>query len=303
MSGSRFSIKNSRRVSLKKKSMDEKIKTNQLADYFQKRDDVLMAFVFGSRAKGTSRDVSDWDIAVYLMPDAPYEIELETNHIYNSNHEIWRDVERITGASTDLLILNSARPQLVFTILNTGIPLIIKNRYIYLQLLIKTQYEAIDFWNFVQDFWRVRQRSQSLSPEDRANLTELLVFIENEWSDFTQFAQMKQSEYVAHRDNKRNMERWVENLVMASLDISKIILASEKKDVPHTYQDTLRSIGLLFFDDAFAETFASCAEMRNMVAHEYLDLRWRRIQQFITTAQTVYPRFIEKIQKYLNEKK
>ena len=40
----------------------------KLKTYFKNRDDVLMAFLFGSRAKGISAKRSDWDIGVYLKP-------------------------------------------------------------------------------------------------------------------------------------------------------------------------------------------------------------------------------------------
>jgi len=45
---------------------EEKIKA--LKDYFARRNDVSMAFVFGSRAKNSAVKISDWDIAVYFKP-------------------------------------------------------------------------------------------------------------------------------------------------------------------------------------------------------------------------------------------
>ena len=39
-----------------------------LKEYFEKRDDVLMAFLFGSYAKATTHKESDVDIAVYCVP-------------------------------------------------------------------------------------------------------------------------------------------------------------------------------------------------------------------------------------------
>jgi len=42
----------------------------QLTHYFEKEPSVLMAFLFGSRSIGTERANSDWDVAVYLKPQA-----------------------------------------------------------------------------------------------------------------------------------------------------------------------------------------------------------------------------------------
>lgn len=48
-----------------------------LKEYFTKRDDVVMAFLFGSRAKGYARITSDWDIAIYFKPLSSHNLEFE----------------------------------------------------------------------------------------------------------------------------------------------------------------------------------------------------------------------------------
>ncbi len=140
----------------------------KLKDYFTRRDEVVMAFVFGSRAKGMARVVSDWDIAAYF---APKEYgELETGYDYAGESEIWSDVDKIVGQDTDFLVMNRARPSLVFTILNTAIPLVIKDRRLYTDLLLKTHYEAFDFWQFAKEFWQIRERSILLEQNQKNGL-------------------------------------------------------------------------------------------------------------------------------------
>ncbi|MFH1713261.1 MAG: nucleotidyltransferase domain-containing protein, partial [Candidatus Jacksonbacteria bacterium] len=58
-------------------------KTNlaKLKTYFKNRDDVLMAFLFGSQAKGYSTKRSDWDIGVYLKPKSGW-LEWDTGKLY-----------------------------------------------------------------------------------------------------------------------------------------------------------------------------------------------------------------------------
>jgi len=114
--------------------------TEQLKNYFSKQDDVLMAFVFGSRASGRERGSSDWDIAVYFKTDE--WLELESTKDYPGEHQIHGDLENILRSDVDLLVLNRARPSLVFTILNSGQSLSIKDQKLYLELLSKTHYEA-----------------------------------------------------------------------------------------------------------------------------------------------------------------
>lgn len=272
----------------------------KLKNYFGKRDDVVMAFVFGSQAKEYARTVSDWDVGVYFKPRSAYELELEVvDREYPEVHHIWSDVEQIVSAEVDLVVLNRAQPPLVFSALNNGIPLAVKDRALYIRLLQKTHYEAVDFWQFVQDFWRIRERSHSFSPEDESNLIKLLTFLENELEELSYFQNIAQQQYTQDRMIKRNIEHWTENLVMAALDVAKIVLSAEKKSVPNSYREVLRDAGLYYFDEEFAMEFAEFAEMRNIIAHEYLDIRWKRIQQFIAQAARLYPRFLTRMKEFL----
>ncbi len=287
------------------KKMNREIrKTNQairrLKKYFQSEDSVILAFVFGSRAKGNARETSDWDIAVYLK-SKDYG-ELESKEAYPREDKIRSDVIKILDSDDiDLLVLNRARPQLVFNVLNSGTNLALKDRRLYLKLLIKTHYEAVDFPKFIYDFWLIRERSKSLSEEDRATLIEHLVFLENEFADLGSFQKMTWKEYQENHDMRRSLERLIENLIMASLDISKIILSSQKKEVPHTYTDTLKVFGEIYFDSYFADEFSKFAEFRNIVAHEYLDIRWSRIQNFMKEAPRFYEQFIKKVKQIIKK--
>src|SRR3989344_1223179 len=270
------------------KEILEKLKT-----YFASRDEVVMAFLFGSRAEGRARDGSDWDIGVYFRPKI--RGELETKEQYVSESKISGEVTRLLGAETDVVVLNRARPSLVFDVLNSGEVLANKDETLYLELLSKTHYEAVDYWNFVKEFWDIRQQATSLTPKARALLVEHLTFLENELADFQKFKDLPWKEYQENRGQRREIERWVENVVMSLLDIAKIVLASEKKDVPQTYNETIKQFAIAFTDEKTAEKLAEFAELRNLVVHEYLDLRFERIKRFIEEAGTQFPMIIEKI--------
>ena len=271
-----------------KKEILEKLKT-----YFEGRDEVVMAFLFGSRAEGRARNDSDWDIGVYFRPKT--RGELETKEQYVGESKISGEVARLLGAETDVVVLNRARPSLVFDVLNSGKVLANKDETLYLELLSKTHYEAVDYWNFVKEFWDIRQQAASLTPKARALLVEHLTFLENELADFPKFKDLSWKEYQENRGQRREIERWVENVVMSLLDIAKIVLASEKKDVPQTYNETIKQFAIAFTDEKTAEKLAEFAELKNLVVHEYLDLRFARIKKFIEEAGTQFPLIIEKI--------
>ena len=257
-----------------------------------------MAFVFGSQAKDLARRISDWDIGVYFKPKEYLELEVERD--YPRRSKIWSDlVDILETDDVDLVVLNNARPDMVFSILNSGFPLVIRDKKLYLDLLCKTHYEAVDFWNFVLDFWKIREKTKSLSIEAKRRIIERLVFLEEQFKDMERFKKLNFTRYRDDRNERRNVERWVENLVITSLDVAKIILASEKKEIPQSYQDTLKYLGTLYFNEKFAEKFSKFTELRNIVAHEYLDIKWKQIKNFIKEAEKLYSKFIKKIKKMI----
>jgi len=143
-------------------------KKEALKKYFEGREDISMAFLFGSRAKGYERRISDWDVGVYFQPTGQ-ELELESEREIPGLHTVWGEVERIVESEADLVVLNRAAPPLVFSVLNKGMPLLVRSRALYLRLLLKTSYEAVDFWRFTDEFFLIRERSRSLSAEDRSD--------------------------------------------------------------------------------------------------------------------------------------
>ena len=274
-------------------------KIEQLKKYFEGKDSVLLAYLFGSKSKGTSRYFSDWDIAVYFKP---YQYaELETERDYPEEHTIWAELENMLKTNqVDFLVLNRARPALVFSVLNSGTPLLVKDRKLYLNLLLKTHYEAVDWWRFTREFYEISERTESISEEDKSILREHTRFLENEYADLHKFEGLTKQEYIQDNDKRRNVERWVENLVMSAIDISKIILASEKREIPQTYRETMFRFAVRCLDEDSARRFSRVAELRNILAHEYLDIKWEKIAEFIKDAPRLYLPFIEKTKGFIS---
>lgn len=273
-------------------------KIEQLKKYFDGKDSVILAYLFGSKSKETQRFFSDWDIAVYFSPYQYYE--LESDREYPEEHSIWRDLENILESNEiDFVVLNRARPSLVFSILNSGISLVVKDRKLYMKLLIKTHYEAVDWWKFTKEFYEIAERIKSISEEDKSVLRSHIRFLENEFADIKKLERLSRQEYIENNDIRRNVERWVENLVMSAIDISKIILASKKKEIPQTYRETLFHFAIGLLDEDSAQRFSQFTELRNILAHEYLDIKWKKIIKFIKDASGLYPEFIEKTKEFI----
>jgi uncharacterized protein YutE (UPF0331/DUF86 family) len=72
-------------------------------------------------------------------------------------------------------------------------------------------------------------RGIPLKKEVRFRLTRHLDFLENELKDYEKFESLSWEDYNKHRSKRRDVERWVENIVNSSIDIAKIILKQKRK--------------------------------------------------------------------------
>lgn len=139
-----------------------------------------------------------------------------------------------------------------------------------------------------------------LLPEDRERLIRYVDFMESEISDFLKFSKVSWKTYSTDRDVRRNLERWIENIVNCSIDLAKVILASEGRRIPTSYKGVLKELGATrYFDETFGENISQWANLRNILAHEYLDIRWDPIKKFIQSAGPTYKKLIEGIKALL----
>lgn len=277
---------------------EEKIK--KLKEYFSGCSYIDMAFLFGSRANGQETIESDVDIAVYFKPEWG-KLEWEAQGEYEKENEIWSDVEDILKLQTDLVVLNRAPSTLADTIIREGIPIIIKNKKQHLGFLLAVTSDATDFRELVRDFWEIKQRSLSLSEQDKERLIKIYDFLESELDDYSNFKDLNMQSYEENKHLRRSAERWTENIVNASVDMAKIILASNKTRIPETYKDVLLKLSLISgFEREKAETMADFARLRNILAHEYLDMRYNRIKNFMQKAPSAYKYLLDFTKNIVN---
>lgn len=280
--------------------IDIKDRIEKLKNFYNTRPEISMAFVFGSYAKERQISESDIDIAVYFKPKGR-EIEWEEQKKYSNEGEIWVETERILGVDTDLVVLNRAASSLAFEILRTGIPIIIKTRYLYLSFLLIVSDEAEYYKQIAQDWWAIRERSRSLGEDDKLRLARAVMFLEKELKDIDSFSNLDQAGYMENNNLRRAVERWTENIVNSSIDIAKIILASEKEALPSKYSEVLVTLGKYEeIGRENAKMLSEFAKLRNLLAHEYLDLRFSKIKEFLASAKDLYGKLLEFSKKIIN---
>lgn len=272
----------------------------QLEKYFSGRREVLFAFLFGSRVKDTAGGISDWDIGVYFGPQEANQIEWEdTDKRYPSEDRIWDDLVDICKTdNVDLVVLNRCSASIAASAIR-GMPLVLRDRAVFLDFVLRVDRQAEDYHHFVDEYYEILQRSASLSVPDKEKLKKIVSFMEQEISLYGYFSSFDLADY--HDIHKRHeIERWVENMINSAIDIGEIILASERKKIPDYYKDIFIQLGLLTqFRSINVEKFTGWVKLRNILAHEYLDIKWQRIEDFVKNCNAHFKNFLENAKKFL----
>lgn len=136
--------------------------------------------------------------------------------------------------------------------------------------------------------------------EIKERLIKHITFLEEELQDFSLFRNLSWEIYRTDRSRRRDVERWIENLVNSSIDMSKLIITTEGIRLPETYREIVFSLSLIRgFDKEKIEELSQWVRLRNIIAHEYLDVRWASIERFIQQTGFLYKDFLERVKEYV----
>ncbi|MGQ9826015.1 MAG: type VII toxin-antitoxin system HepT family RNase toxin, partial [Desulfotomaculales bacterium] len=115
--------------------------------------------------------------------------------------------------------------------------------------------------------------------------------------------EMDQHQYQVDRKSRRDLERIIENLINAALDIAKILSAGEDLEVPETYRQAfiqLSEAGII--EKELALALAEKARTRNILAHQYLDIKWVPIKDFLASGISSLEEFKKQVEQRLQER-
>lgn len=132
------------------------IELEAIQRYFESKRDVAFAFLYGSYARGNATKRSDVDIAVYFYPRRRHPVELEEEVFYESEGEIWGDLERILKKEVELLVLNRV-PATVAVSAIKGVRLMIRDWDLFLDFLEMATDVAEDFTEFIINEYKERE--------------------------------------------------------------------------------------------------------------------------------------------------
>jgi uncharacterized protein YutE (UPF0331/DUF86 family)/predicted nucleotidyltransferase len=255
---------------------------------------VTMAFLYGSAAAGRLREDSDIDVAVYFgrpeesVAERGTSLDIEEPVEFDDEGPLWSDLERALGRDVELLVLNRAPATVCAQAVSEGMPILIRDEDLSRRYELAVTRLAEEFRATEEEFFRIKERSRSLAPPDRARLGRILDYVGDELEDREGFRSLTLEEYRDNRGLRRNVERWAEVLINATVDIAKISLAAARRPAPQTYRQVLEELGTLQGFRDLPTDPARLAKLRNLLAHEYLDLRFTELRRFIDSgADTV----------------
>ncbi len=142
-----------------------------------------------------------------------------------------------------------------------------------------------------------------MKKEVKFRLIKHITFLENELKDYKGFESLSWKEYNEERSKRRDVERWIENIINSSIDITKIILNAEGLRLPDTYKEVVTALSIVLdFNEEDIGKLSEWVKLRNIISHEYLDIRWQSIEKFISETKPLYEDFLDKVKGYLEKK-
>lgn len=138
-----------------------------------------------------------------------------------------------------------------------------------------------------------------LAERDRERLIKHLEFLVGELADFQKFAGYSWNDYQFDRDKRRNIERWIENIANSVIDIAKILIAAENYPIPQSYREILFAFGAKYFNEEFGKKIERWATLRNVVTHEYLDIKWNTVKSFLDNSKPLLDEVESKVRGIL----
>lgn len=136
----------------------------------------------------------------------------------------------------------------------------------------------------------------------KGRILESIAYVTGEMKEFEEeYASIKYSEYSTNTKLQKIIDRTIENILTAIIEISGAILA-ENTIKTESYSDVMRKIGSFFqFSDEECEILALCAVQRNRLAHRYLNFRWQ-VVTFYNKNKDIVTRLLKKMYEYESKK-
>lgn len=136
----------------------------------------------------------------------------------------------------------------------------------------------------------------------KGRIEESIQFISEEMKEFEEeYANKSWIEYQKDKKLQKIMDRTVENILTAFIEVCGTILTEEGLGV-ESYTDAIRKTSKHFgLSEEEAERLGKLAIQRNRLAHRYLNFRWEAIQMF-NGHKALFIKLLSRILETIKEK-
>lgn len=118
----------------------------KLQSFFDGEEPVLVAYLFGSHARGEADILSDVDVAVFLSKIPPSLLDFHLRLIDN--------LSRILGKDVDVVVLNLVGSLLKYQVVRYGKPVYSRRERERVQFEARTMNEYLDFSRVLEEYDR-----------------------------------------------------------------------------------------------------------------------------------------------------
>lgn len=141
-----------------------------------------------------------------------------------------------------------------------------------------------------------------MSPLDKAVVRRKLEVIVENLRALETVQHRKREEYVKDFFMRKAVERMLQELVEAAIDINTHIIAEAGGAIPEDYYESFVRAGVIgVLSPALAGKLAPSAGLRNRLVHEYDALDHAMVLDAVKMAEELYPRYIREIEDYISK--
>lgn len=140
-----------------------------------------------------------------------------------------------------------------------------------------------------------------MSIENAIVLTRL-GFIGKNLQKLKRFETMTLAAYLDNSDLQIISERLLEVIIQTSIDINKHLLTQGYQISSITYKESFQQLGdYEILPRKLAKELSSAASLRNVLAHQYLDIDYTELFASIQKVLLLYPLYVQQITQYLDK--
>jgi len=232
------------------------------------RNNVELAYLFGSQAKGREGPESDVDIAILLAADGKDKYDF-----FKTQLAMGRELRKLFGRDVDVVVLNSATALLKYEVIACGKVLYQKSDETRIRFEAQLQAEYLDT-SHTRRIYAASLGSEGVDDMISREIVEERLYEMNENLKLLQeVKKYPLSDFKSDPFKFKTAERCLHIAIECVLDIGNHIIAEMKWKRPKGYGDILEILANRKAIPAdFADRFSPIANLRNILVHAYLSI-------------------------------